>query len=157
MSGPFLLENNAQQIITLSCVSYLTSSFMLIDPEYSEITAKRSVVKGYHSLQFYANEFWLQHLLALSSDPNTCFTDTKYKTLLERLRNLCNAHKKIQSLRNYVPSLSATLGLDSPEIDLDCLNYEPTTKKLASQVLAFRQAIKHRQTKELDSEGNDSE
>ena len=127
---------------------------MLINPEHSQITIKRSVLEGYHGLQLYANEFWLQHLLALSRDPSTCLTDMKYETLVQRLQRFCSTHEKIQRLRSHIPSLSTGLDIGSIEKDLQCLNYEFNTKKLASQLLAFRQAVENHQAKGRDFEGD---
>jgi hypothetical protein len=41
----------------------MNTSFCFIDPKYTENDLQIKVVKGFHGLHHYANEFWFQHLL----------------------------------------------------------------------------------------------
>jgi hypothetical protein len=61
-SGPFLSDNKAHYDLASSCLNYMNSSTCFIDPTFSKDTLKIKVLKGFHGLHHYANEFWFQHL-----------------------------------------------------------------------------------------------
>lgn len=63
MSGPFLSSVTAHCNITYSCISYLSTSLVLIDPTCTPNNARTRVLQGYHGLHHYADEFWIDHLL----------------------------------------------------------------------------------------------
>lgn len=50
-----------------ACISYLCSSFDLIDERVADSEKFLGVLRSYHGLHLYANEYWLQHLLAFRS------------------------------------------------------------------------------------------
>jgi hypothetical protein len=62
-SGPFLSELTAHCNITISCISYLSTSLSLIDPGCTPEEIRICVLQGYHSLHHYADKFWIDHLL----------------------------------------------------------------------------------------------
>ncbi|KAL9085448.1 MAG: hypothetical protein Q9165_007598 [Trypethelium subeluteriae] len=47
--------------IAFACTSYLLKGLKLVDPDYSEDQSLMDVARGYHGLQIYSNEFWLEH------------------------------------------------------------------------------------------------
>ena len=54
--------------MAISCVSYLCSSFDLIDETIARSESLERVLPSFYSLHLYANEHWLQHLLAYCHD-----------------------------------------------------------------------------------------
>ncbi|KAI3317050.1 hypothetical protein HD806DRAFT_516144 [Xylariaceae sp. AK1471] len=60
-SGPYLSETQVQSDFARACVKYLHTSTIFL----SEIDSRRAaaeIVKGYHNLFPYAQEFWIEHL-----------------------------------------------------------------------------------------------
>ncbi|TVY46999.1 Vegetative incompatibility protein [Lachnellula occidentalis] len=62
-SGPFLGFSEAQHGLAISCLNYMNSSYCFINSAVSNQALEMRVLKGYHGLHHYANEFWFQHLL----------------------------------------------------------------------------------------------
>lgn len=62
-SGPFMSALDAEHNVSLALMTYLVSSVTLIDPQIPEEQKLSNVAKGFYSLHFYANEFWIAHFL----------------------------------------------------------------------------------------------
>jgi len=63
-----LREPQAHYNIAFSCVTYLTTTVYLLAPSPLGDYVKTQVVKGFHGLHNYANEYWFQHLLQCAQD-----------------------------------------------------------------------------------------
>jgi hypothetical protein len=62
-SGPFMSALDAEHNVSLALITYLISSITLVDPQIAEEQKLSNVAKGFYSLHFYANEFWVAHFL----------------------------------------------------------------------------------------------
>ena len=60
-----LQDAQAQTGISLSCALYLESSLDLADPQITEQEKHSQIILCLHDLNLYANDHWLDHLLAL--------------------------------------------------------------------------------------------
>ena len=58
-------DAQAQTSISLSCALYLESSLDLADPQITDKEKHSQILLCLHDLQLYANDHWLDHLLAL--------------------------------------------------------------------------------------------
>ena len=76
--------------MAVACVSYLCSSFDLIDDKAPEPETLARIVDSFYGLHLYASEHWLQHLLSYARDIGSSeaipFGSPLYG-LLERLTN----------------------------------------------------------------------
>ncbi|KAL9072734.1 MAG: hypothetical protein Q9157_004994 [Trypethelium eluteriae] len=83
--------------IAFACTSYLLKGLTLVDPSYSEDQSLMDVGKGYHRLQIYSNEFWLEHILkyaSLACSKHNVLPPTK---LLLVLQDFCREYISISS------------------------------------------------------------
>ena len=53
--------------MSLACMTYLTHSLELVNPEITACEVRSAVVRGDHDLHLYANDHWCDHLMALLS------------------------------------------------------------------------------------------
>lgn len=60
-----LQDAQAQTSISLSCALYLESSLDLADPQITDKEKHSQIILCLHDLHLYANDHWLDHLLAL--------------------------------------------------------------------------------------------
>jgi len=90
-SGPFITALNAHKSISSTLVSYLCSSFALIDPQVQNEEKVVDIAKGIHGLHLYANDFWVEHLLEYI-EVNTELDQRMLDPVLERVLDLCDAH-----------------------------------------------------------------
>lgn len=60
-----LQDAQAQTSISLSCALYLESSLDLADPKITDKEKHSQIILCIHDLHLYANDHWLDHLLAL--------------------------------------------------------------------------------------------
>jgi hypothetical protein len=60
---PFIKTNSAHLNISFSCVSYLNTSCVLLPSNCTDQQRAEIVLRGFHGLQFYANQFWFKHVL----------------------------------------------------------------------------------------------
>jgi hypothetical protein len=63
LHGPILQPLKAYHDIAFACVTYLVTAFELVDPSKCTFNPMVRVGEGFHSLQLYANTFWLDHVL----------------------------------------------------------------------------------------------
>ena len=60
MSGPLINPLQAQYDISFACVAYLNGAFDILSPKHEALV---KIGQCFHSLQLYANSFWLDHLV----------------------------------------------------------------------------------------------
>jgi hypothetical protein len=70
-SGPFLQYSTAHYHLAFSCMNYMRSTALFINPNSTDNALKVRVIRGLHGLHHYSNEFWFHHLLqyAKAGDP----------------------------------------------------------------------------------------
>ena len=106
--GPLFDFATAQHDITFACIIYLTSSFTLIDPHYSKERRLVDVAKGWHGLQRYANEYWIEHLLTSANTVDGNKDSNAWKSLLPHLYELCNRHRQVGRIIDMIPKQEYT-------------------------------------------------
>ena len=94
ISGPFITALNAEKNISLALVTYLCSSFALIDSQVRNEEKIVDVAKGFHGLHLYANEFWVAHFLEYI-EVNAELDQHMLDSVLGRVLALCDAHDSI--------------------------------------------------------------
>ncbi|OCL02271.1 hypothetical protein AOQ84DRAFT_382837 [Glonium stellatum] len=53
----------AHHNISLACIAYLRTSFNFVDPQFPAEQKNTNVVKGFHGLHLYVNEYWLMRFI----------------------------------------------------------------------------------------------
>ncbi|KAH9216233.1 hypothetical protein DL95DRAFT_522785 [Leptodontidium sp. 2 PMI_412] len=89
-SGPFLEYHQSHYDLSFACMNYMNTSLCFIDPRYTENALQIRVVKGFHGLHHYANEFWFQHILQYAKTGNTV-QDEDLDGLLDQIREFWKA------------------------------------------------------------------
>lgn len=138
-SGPFLHEAQAHYNICFSCVAYLSTTSCLIDPSVPENQSRRRIVKGYHTLHLYANDFWMEHLLQYVKLQGGL--DARVSApLIEQLQSLCGFRKEAQSAE-FQAELQVLDPLKSIENRIAALDNLPDVKVLVQDALIYRQIL----------------
>ena len=121
--------------MAFSCATYLASSLCFIQPTVTEHEIRLRIIRGYHSLHHYAQEYWLEHLLQfvrLHEIPKS-----SQKDLIGRLKALLRFEKN-----NPTPEFTAEMSrvdvVSSKNTDLSMFDSEPEIRKLLDKVLVFR-------------------
>ena len=135
-SGPFLHKDIAHRNIAISCATYLASSTCFIDPTVSESEIRLRVVKGYHGLDRYAQEYWLDHLLEFAR-LHTTVNASPGNDLFERLKGLRRFEKADFSLE-FTAELSCVDVATTDNERLSMFDCEPELRKLLAYFLVFR-------------------
>jgi hypothetical protein len=146
-SGPFLFYNRAHYDLAFSCISYMNTSICFIDPSYSEETLKIRVLKGFHGLHHYANEFWFQHLLqyAKREDP---VEDEDLDEPLEEIQEFWKGDPGSVHLK-----LDDTTSADNIEVQLDVLASLSNAKQMGLDILTFRKFLSQEKYSHQEPEG----
>ena len=135
--GAFLHYPRAHYNIAFSCVNYLRSSFCFVSPALSQAQLQVRVLKGFHGLHHYANEFWFQHLLqyAKCDDP---VEDDQIDELLGELEEFWKESPGtiVQKLK-----LDDTTSADNIELQLDVFDTMPQARRMGLDILTFRRFI----------------
>lgn len=119
----------AHSSITFICMAYLLHhGITLIEPDYDHESKRVEVGKGVHGLCRYAQEHWLEHLLAYLSTREGSHDDHKERILLA-LDNLANALSRFDD--------NAPLGKASRSLDvrLDLLKGRDPSYTFATRVI----------------------
>ena len=148
-SGPFLRKDIAHRNIAFSCAAYLTSSLCFIEPTISEYENRLRVVKGYHSLHRYAQEYWFEHLLEFARLRST-LTLSSDNDLIERVRALRRFEKE-----DLPPEFSVELSCrDVSSSDSNSiLENEPEIQEFLDKVLVFRDIVNKEKQIQENPEG----
>jgi hypothetical protein len=134
-SGPFLYYNRAHYDLAFSCLNYMNSSLCFIDPAVSNIALKIRILKGFHGLHHYANEFWFLHLLqyAKLEDP---VEDEDLDEPLEEIQEFWKQDAGAVRLK-----LDDTTSADTIEMQLDVLRSMPQAQRMGFDILTFRKFL----------------
>jgi hypothetical protein len=112
----------------------MNSCLCFLDDKISESAINSRVVKGFHGLHQYANEFWLQHLLQYA----------KYGHAVEN-EDLEEPLEKVQEFWKDEPGTAAgrfkfddSTATQSIEYQLQALNTMPQAQRMGRDILSFR-------------------
>ena len=94
------------------------------------------VIKGYHGLHHYAQEYWLEHLLQFARLHKTPISSPQ-KDLIGRIKVLLQFEKK-NPMPEFTAELSRVDVAPSISTDLSMFDSEPEIRKLLDKVLVFR-------------------
>jgi hypothetical protein len=138
---------NAHYNVSIACIAYLRTSFNFIDPQFSAEQNSINVVKGFHGLHLYANEYWLAHLIAYANMHEiTEPLPVTPSSLVEQLLALCETHNRTAAKLSRDPRQKE--GFLS-EIDigqaLPSLIKSSPTLKLIQATVGFRKSLKSEQ------------
>ncbi|KAH6711796.1 hypothetical protein BKA61DRAFT_693710 [Leptodontidium sp. MPI-SDFR-AT-0119] len=147
-SGPFLEYHQSHYDLSFACMNYMNTSLCFIDPRYTENALQIRVVKGFHGLHHYANEFWFQHILQYAKTGNTV-QDEDLDDLLDQIREFWKAD----------PGVGAeTLKLDdtnSAEVilsQLESLESIEQAQKMGIDILTFLKFLSQQNNSHQDAE-----
>ena len=138
-SSPVLQYPPAQLTVSLACVLYLISSLDLVDPEISNEETRSQVVQGFHDLQLYANDHWLDHLSALANSPTDSFCcGSSMLSLSQGLERLTERHNELATIKAWNAqdcreSLPSAIEEDWPQ-----LGFSAATQSLLNEALGHR-------------------
>lgn len=133
-SGPFIYYHRAHYDIAFSCMTYMRSSTCFLDPAYSEDELKVRVLKGFHGLHHYANEYWFQHLLQYAKCEDTVIDDE----VVEPLGDLQTFWKQSPGLASCSLKLDDTTSADGIASQLEVLADMPQAQPMGLDILTFR-------------------
>lgn len=136
-SGPFLKHHQAHYNLSLSCMNYLITSECFINESTTPNERTLRVLKGFHGLHQYANEFWFQHLLQYAKF-GIVIDEYRLEELLDEIRVFWKEEpgNGTRSLtledKNYP---------DRIEAELEVLNTLPQAQSMLLDLLRFRQFL----------------
>jgi hypothetical protein len=115
----------------------MNSSFCFVDPSYTEDALKLRVLKGFHGLHHYANEFWFQHLLQYAK----CDENVDDDELDDPLGDTEEFWKKSPGAAAKTLKLDDTTSADSIVAQLDVLASMDSAKRMGLDILTFRKFL----------------
>jgi hypothetical protein len=136
-SGPFLRYNEAHYHLAFSCMSYLRSARYFIEPDVTRIDQKLRVMKGFHGLHRYANEFWFQHLLQYAK----CDDPVENDELDMLIGDVSVFWKQEPGFRASRLKLDDTTSAEVIAKQLEVLSGSPQAQKMGVDMLTFRKFI----------------
>ncbi|KAL9102668.1 MAG: hypothetical protein Q9187_009098, partial [Circinaria calcarea] len=149
-SGPFLREVDAHYNIAFSCISYLLTSFCLVDSSLPDDEIRLQIVKGYHGLHNYADEFWSEHLLQYINLVDN-FDYTTSLSLIKQLEKLL-PFQKLSRSQEFCSELDGMKTLLTVSSRLSGLSSLPKVKIFLYEVLAFREILAHEKHRQKEPE-----
>lgn len=132
-------------MVLLSTATYLCSAFKLVDNTVSEREKTLEILKGFHDLQVYANEYFDHHLLiyALDVQKHNLLVDQQ-TTLENMLENLASMPKKIQAEEaDGIEECSVTREYPDHDKTLDCPGVSRRTKAILTNLHSLRLTVSH--------------
>lgn len=97
-----LQQPQAHLAVSLSCILYLESSLDLVDPQMALHDIRSKILQHSHELHLYANDYWLDHLLALADLPvGSYLTENGISPLRQSLEKFTDRHNKLASLKGH--------------------------------------------------------
>ncbi len=148
-SGPFLQETKSHYDVAFSCVTYLLTSLCFIYPSVPDDEIRRRIVKGYHGLHLYANEFWIEHVLQYAKMQKTTGSEI-LESFVSQLERLLQFRRESWSLEPSSLSTSSLPGITGRSI---VLSKVPEIQRLTSDILAFRVVLAQEKHTQKDPEG----
>lgn len=136
-SGPFLKYHQAHYNLAFSCMNYLISSECFLNESITLNERALRVLKGFHGLHQYANEFWFRHLLQYAKF-GIVVDEDRLEELLDEIRVFWKDEpgKGTKSL-----TLEDKNSPDHIEVELEVLNTLPQAQSMLLDLLRFRQFL----------------
>jgi hypothetical protein len=118
-------------------MNYMNTSLCFIDREHTENSLQTRVVKGFHGLHHYANEFWFQHLLQYAKT-GISVEDDELDHPLEEIREFWKAEPGggAKTLK-----LDDTTSAESILSQLEVLTSMEQARKMGIDILTFRKFL----------------
>lgn len=115
----------------------MNSSYCFIDSAVSNQALALRVLKGYHGLHHYANEFWFQHLLqyAKAGDP------VEDEELDDPLGEIREFWKQEPGIGAGNLKLDDTTSADKIKAQLEALASTPVAQNMGLDVLTFQKFL----------------
>ena len=139
LSGPVMLPLNAHYDIAFACIVYLNFANELIDPIPYGANPIIRVGEGFHSLQLYANAFWLDHLLDYAKSAGNQHEDFQLRLQVSQFCELYGGELVKTTLEAKSHARSTT-----PE-NLEVLRSWGGIFSLAENLYLHREAVRCRQ------------
>jgi hypothetical protein len=148
-SGPFLQYYQCHYDLSFACINYMNTSHCFIDPGYTESALRVRVVKGFHNLHHYANEFWFQHLLQYAKS-GIVVEDEDLDDPLEELREFWKDEpgKGAKTLK-----LDDTTSAESIISQLEALKSIERAQKMGIDILTFHKFLSQENNSHQDIKG----
>jgi len=100
---PEILQRpQAHLAVSLSCILYLESSLDFVDPQIASHDIRSKILERSHELHLYANNYWLEHLLALADLPvGSYLTRDGILPLRLSLERFTDRHNKLAAFKGH--------------------------------------------------------
>ncbi|PVH68513.1 hypothetical protein DL98DRAFT_599456 [Cadophora sp. DSE1049] len=133
---PFIKSEDANFNISFACVACINTSRNLLPDRSSELQRAALIVTGRHCLLSYANQFWIDHLLAYCA-----VLETSQKAISS---DLSTQLTKLLQFQIFIPLVAwSERSFDTPEVDeLKCLDHLPNVKAFVCETLRFKKDLK---------------
>jgi len=129
-------------------MNYMNSSLCFIDQRYSENALQIRVVKGFHGLHHYANEFWFQHLLQYAKTGNT----VEDEDLDEPLEEIREFWKDAPGVGAKTLKLDDTTSAEIILSQLEAMDSMEQAQEMGLDILTFRKFLSQENNSHQDSE-----
>lgn len=130
---------DAHYQIAFSCISYLSASFGFFDiSSRSEDMLRIRVIKRFHCLHHYANNFWFEHLLEAARFPPNLNID-----ILGQIKGLEPFWKTERDANHDNDVVNEDAAKEGLADRLKVLNAYPDIKSMVYEMLAFRVSLKN--------------
>jgi len=130
-------------------MTYMNSGVYFIDPDYPDDDLKVRVVKGFHGLHHYANEFWFQHLLQYAKSGETV-EDEELAGPLEEIAE--SFWRRDPGKGATMLKLDDTTSADSIKREVEALDDMPLAQKMGLDILTFRKFLSQEKYSHQDPE-----
>jgi hypothetical protein len=115
----------------------MNTSLCFIDPFYTENALQIRVVKGFHGLHQYANEFWFQHLLQYAK-AGIIVEDEDLDDPLDEVQQFW---KEVPGVADKTLRLDDITSLESIISQLEAMKSMDQAQKLGLDILTFRKFL----------------
>jgi hypothetical protein len=126
----------------------MNSSACFIDPAYTEDALRLRVLKGFHGLHHYANEFWFQHLLQYAKSGE----QVDVEELDEPIQELEGFWADFPGSGAKKLKLDDTVSADGIESQLEVLEAMPLAQSMGLDMLTFRKFLSQEKYSHKDPE-----
>ena len=139
-SGPLLYYPKCHYELSFACLNYMNTNLCFIDRSYTENALQIRVVKGFHGLHQYANEFWFRHLLQYAKT-NTIVEDEDLDDPLDKIQKFW---KEAPGVAGKTLRLDDNTSLDSIKSQLEAMESRESmdqARKMGLDILTFRKFL----------------
>lgn len=134
-----LQQPQAQLAVSLSCILYLESSLDLVDPQIASRDTRSKILQRSHELHLYANDYWLDHLLALADFPvGSYLTRDGILPFRRSLERFTDRHNKLMALKGHGIQDNSELANTQLQDLLKMLGVSMAARSLLSKLFTHR-------------------